>query len=62
MVYRNRSTLHNAFNFIRIFHTHSLTKNILTELEYLVKSKSLFGRKFEENCGGLDNLLKMINE
>lgn len=32
------------------------------ELEYLVKSKSLFGRKFEENCGGLDNLLKMINE
>lgn len=32
------------------------------ELEYLVKSKSLFGRKFDENCGGLENLLKMISE
>jgi len=30
------------------------------ELEYLINSKSLFGRKFEENCGGLENLLDLI--
>jgi len=26
------------------------------ELDYLTKSKSLFGRKFIDNCGGLENL------
>ena len=30
------------------------------ELNYLLNSKSLFGRKFEENCGGLENIYKSI--
>lgn len=30
------------------------------ELKYLVNSKSLFARKFEENCKGLENLLELI--
>jgi len=30
------------------------------ELDYLVKSNSLFGRKFEEGCRGLENLLDMF--
>ena len=30
------------------------------ELKYLIHSKSLFGRKFEENCTGLENLLNLI--
>ena len=30
------------------------------ELHYLVKSNSLFGRKFEEGCRGLENLLDMF--
>ena len=29
------------------------------ELDYLINSKSLFGRKFEENCTGLDNLIQL---
>ena len=31
------------------------------ELKYLINSKSLFGRKFEENCTGLENLLDLLN-
>ena len=31
------------------------------ELDYLVKSKSLFGRKFITNCGGLDRLNNIFN-
>ena len=31
------------------------------ELKYLINSKSLFGRKFEENCSGLENLLELLN-
>jgi hypothetical protein len=30
------------------------------ELNYLVSSKSLFARKFVENCKGIENLLKII--
>ena len=32
------------------------------ELDYLIKSKSLFARKFEDNCKGLENLLKKISQ
>lgn len=31
------------------------------ELDYLIKSESLFGRKFLDKCGGLENLIKQIN-
>ena len=27
------------------------------ELDYLLKSNSLFGRKFEDKCGGLERLI-----
>ena len=30
------------------------------ELTYLIQSKSLFGRKFLENCGGLERLLEQL--
>jgi GR25 family glycosyltransferase involved in LPS biosynthesis len=31
------------------------------ELDYLINSKSLFGRKFEVNCTGLEKLIEKIN-
>ena len=31
------------------------------ELDYIIKSKSLFGRKFLKNCGGLDKLVTLYN-
>ena len=53
----------------KTFKSSTLTKNSPNcyshiseqELKYLINSKSLFGRKFEENCTGLENLLDLLN-
>lgn len=52
----------------KLFEKSLLTKNTPNEytyicpeeLDYLIKSKSLFARKFTENCTGLENLLNLI--
>tara|TARA_B100001093_G_C26207745_1_gene750695 strand:- start:55 stop:510 length:456 start_codon:yes stop_codon:yes gene_type:complete len=32
------------------------------ELDYLIKSKSLFARKFLDNCKGLENVVRLIKD
>jgi len=52
----------------KIFEKTKLSKNqpntykhiCLEELVYLINSNSLFGRKFEDNCSGLENLINQI--